>query len=70
MRRRPIVFSDNERFHLTVTRGNALLLVDGSAVEILGENMQITVKKAPFTADFPVREGRVFFDKIHKKLNQ
>ena len=70
MRRRPVVFSDTEKFALTVTRGNALLLVDGSAVEILDENMNITVQKAPFTADFPVREESVFFDKVRKKLNQ
>ena len=70
MRRRPVVFSNNEVFHLRVERGEAVLLLDGSAVSILPENAEITVKKAPFTADFPVRENNAFFDKVSNKLNQ
>lgn len=69
MRRRPVVFSDSETFTLSIERGNALLLIDGSAVEIMPEHTKITVKKAPFTADFPVRDGNMFFEKVHNKLN-
>ena len=70
MRRRPVVFSNEEEFTLRVARGEGVLLLDGSAVAVLPENAVITVKKAPFTANFPVRESNAFFDKVSNKLNQ
>ena len=70
MRRRPIVFSDTEQFKMTIERGKALLLIDGQAVAILDEDEQIYAKKAPFTADFPVRNGEGFFNKVRNKLSE
>ena len=68
-RSRPMVFSDTETFKVSVLRGNAMLMVDGHVVAGLTENEEITVKKAPFTADFPVRETSAFLDKVKNKLN-
>lgn len=70
MRRRPIVFSDTEQFKMTIERGKALLLIDGQAVAILDEGEEICAKKAPFTADFPVRNGEGFFNKVRNKLSE
>ena len=70
MRRRPVVFADTECFHLRITHGEGVLLLDGSAVATLPVNSVIKVKKASFTADFPVRNGNAFFDKVSNKLNQ
>lgn len=70
MRSRPIVFSDSESLKFRITRGKAILLADGMTVGPIPENMQITVKKAEFTADFPIREESDFFLKVRNKLNQ
>ena len=70
MRARPTVFSDNEQFILRITRGRATLSLDGRALIVIGENMQIQVKKAPFTADFPVKGNTDFFEKVNNKLNE
>ena len=70
MRTRPIVFSDEEIFKFKVTKGKAILFTDGYAVGIMPENAEVKIKKAPFTADFPVRESSDFFAKVRNKLNE
>ena len=69
MRTRPVVFSDSEQFKITIEHGKAILSADGYAAALLPETAEITVKKAPFTADFPVREHSDFFAKVRNKLN-
>ena len=70
MRSRPIVFSDKEELKFKIARGKAILLADGMTVGPIPENMEITVKKAGFTADFPIMEESDFFLKVRNKLNQ
>ena len=67
---RPVVFSDLEEVCVTVTRGVALLSVDGRTVEVLRENERIIIKKAPFNAKFPMNQKAVFLKKIKNKLNK
>lgn len=67
---RPMVFSDTDVFSVTIRKGQAMLLLDGKRIESITEGMGITVKKAPFTADFPMRGDSCFFKKIRTKLNQ
>lgn len=67
---RPVVFPDTDEFYMSVERGNALLLVDGKPISSITEGMGITVRKAPFSADFPMRGNSCFFKKIRTKLNQ
>ena len=69
-RTRPTVFSDAGNFTVKVTRGRAVLLVDGLAVVQLPENTEIRVRKAPFTADFPKRENSDFFERVRNKLSE
>ena len=70
MRARPIVFSDDETFTVRIKRGQAVVLADGLPIAGLPENAEIRIKKAPFTADFPVRENSDFFAKVRNKLNE
>lgn len=70
MRSRPIVFSDDKVLTVKIARGRAILLADGLAVAGLPETAELTIKKAPFTADFPVRDGSDFFAKIKNKLSE
>ncbi len=70
MRSRPIVFADTETLRFRIARGKAMLLADGMTVGPIPENTQITIKKAEFTADFPIREGSDFFLRVRNKLNQ
>lgn len=67
---RSTVFPDTDEFTVTVEKGNALVLVDGKTVAPLLSKQQITIKKAPFTADFPLRDGFDFLGKIRNKLNK
>lgn len=69
LQKRPIVFPDSEVFHLRAERGKALVLVDGKAVGYLKAGELLEVKKAPFAAEFPVRDQSDFFGKIKNKLN-
>ena len=69
MRTRPIVFSDEEEFTVTIARGKAILQADGLSVAGLPEGTEIKIRKAPFTADFPTRCGADFFAKVRNKLN-
>ncbi len=69
-RTRPTVFSNDDEFVITVTRGKALLLIDGLTVAHLPENTQIKIKKAPFTADFPKRADTDFFERVRNKLSE
>lgn len=70
MRTRPIVFSDTEEFAFRIVRGKAILSADGLILGSLPENATIFVRKAPFTADFPVRSNSDFFAKVRSKLNE
>ncbi len=69
MRARPIVFSDEDEFKIVVSKGKSIVLVDGGVVASLPEGKEIYVKKAPFTADFPVKENSDFFARVRNKLN-
>ena len=70
MRTRPIVFSDTEEFSFRIMRGKAIISADGLIVGGLPENATVFVRKAPFTADFPVRDNSDFFAKVRNKLNE
>ena len=69
MRARPIVFADSEEITVRIGRGNSILLCDGVTIAKLPEGTMIRIKKAPFTADFPVRDESDFFAKVRNKLN-
>ena len=69
MRARPIVFSDADEFKITVAKGKSIILTDGGVIASLPEGAEIYVKKAPFTADFPVKENSDFFARVRNKLN-
>lgn len=66
---RPVVFSENEEVKARITRGMALLILDGQVVDVLEENDEIFIRKAPFKADFPMNQKTVFLEKIKSKLN-
>ncbi len=70
MNKRPIVFPDSEQFEISVLRGKTIVLVDGRAVGQLSSGESLRVKKAPFAAEFPIREESDFFRKIKDKLNK
>ena len=67
---RPVVYSDNEVLTASVAQGQALVIVDGEVVDVLSKGEQITVRKAEFTADFPMNDKSVFLQKIKNKLNK
>ncbi len=69
MRARPIVFPDTDEFALSVEKGKAIVLADGGTVAALGEEREIKIRKAPFTADFPVKNNGDFFARVRNKLN-
>ena len=69
MRTRPIVFPDTDEFEVSVEKGQAIVLSDGRIVAALPEKAVVHIQKAPFTADFPVKEGTDFFGRIRNKLN-
>lgn len=70
MRTRPVVFSDTEEIAVKITRGKAIVLIDGSPLSGLPEGSVVFLRKAPFTADFPVRKQSEFFAKVRNKLNK
>ena len=67
---RPVVFSDEEEFKAEILRGVSLVIVDGKVVDVLRAGEVVTVKKAQFTADFPMNENALFLQKIKNKLNK
>ena len=67
-RTRPIVFADTEEFTLRIKKGKSIILSDGRVIAALPENGEIHIKKAPFTADFPVKDGSDFFARVRNKL--
>ncbi len=69
MRARPIVFADTDEFTVTIKKGKAIIQADGGVVAALPENTQIHIKKAPFTANFPIQDNSDFFAKVRNKLN-
>lgn len=70
MRTRPIVVSDTDEFSIFVKKGRAIVLADGLSLAGLPENARISIKKAPFTADFPQRENSDFFEKVKNKISE
>lgn len=68
MHARPIVFADTEKFSLRIKKGRAMVLSDGRVIAALPENAEIHVQKAPFTADFPVKNESDFFMRVRNKL--
>ena len=69
MRARPIVFADTDEFVVKIKKGKAIIQVDGGMVASLQEGAEIYVKKAPFTADFPIQDDSDFFVRVRNKLN-
>ena len=67
-RTRPIVFADTDEFTIRIKKGKSIILSDGRVIAALPENGEIRIKKAPFTADFPVKTGSDFFAKVRNKL--
>ena len=67
---RPVVFSDEEEVKVTIDKGVSMLVIDGRVVDVLHSNGSVTIKKAPFSADFPMNEKAVFLQKIKSKLNK
>ncbi|MBQ9729699.1 MAG: NAD(+)/NADH kinase [Clostridia bacterium] len=65
---RPIVFPDSEVFVAKITGGTALLVADGKVLETVGETDEITIKKAPFTANFLAEHDSCLLTKIKNKL--
>lgn len=68
MRSRPIVFADTDEFTIRIKKGKSIILSDGRVIAALPENGEIHIKKAPFTADFPVKDGADFFARVRNKL--
>ncbi|MBQ7948930.1 MAG: NAD(+)/NADH kinase [Clostridia bacterium] len=68
MRSRPIVFADTDEFTIRIQKGKSIILSDGKVVAALPENGEVHIKKAPFTADFPVKDGSDFFARVRNKL--
>ena len=69
MRARPIVFSDTDEFDVRICKGQAIIQIDGVTLSAFPEGATMRIKKAPFTADFPVRNNADFFAKVRNKLN-
>ena len=67
-RSRPIVFADTDEFTIRIKKGKSIVLSDGRVIAALPENGEIHIKKAPFTADFPVKDGSDFFARVRNKL--
>lgn len=67
-RARPIVFADTEEFTIQIKKGKAIILSDGKVIAALPENGELHIKKAAFTADFPVRDETDFFARVRNKL--
>lgn len=70
MRARPIVVSDEEEIALKAEQGSAAVAADGLHLAFLPQGASIFVKKAPFTANFPVRDNSNFFLKVKTKLSE
>ena len=68
MRTRPIVFADTDEFTIRIKKGKSIILSDGRVIAALPENGELHIKKAPFTADFPVKNGSDFFARVRNKL--
>ncbi len=69
MRARPIVFSDNDEFSIQIEKGQAIIQIDGVTLSAFPEGTKMRIRKAPFTADFPIKENSDFFAKVKNKLN-
>jgi NAD+ kinase len=66
---RPTVFSEQTCFTVKSLKGKGILQLDGRTVTALPEGEEVTIEKAPFTADFPVRDNSDFFARVKNKLN-
>ena len=63
-----IVFADTDEFTIRIKKGKSIILSDGRVIAALPENGKLHIKKAPFTADFPVKNGSDFFARVRNKL--
>lgn len=70
MRARPIVFSNVDEFQVRIAKGQANVLADGNVLATLSEGEELHIKKASFTADFPVKNDVDFFARVRSKLNE
>ena len=68
MRNRPVVFEDSQEIIIKSVKGKAVVLLDGKALTELNENVEVKIRKAPFTANFPVKKVSTFLEKIRNKL--
>jgi NAD kinase len=69
MRARPIVFADTDEFDVCICKGQAIIQIDGVTLSAFPEGTTMHIKKAPFTADFPVKDSADFFARVRNKLN-
>lgn len=65
---RPVVVSDRTEIRLKAVKTDAVVLVDGKMVDKVDLGEEICVKKAIYTAEFPVRDSSKFFRKGWKNL--
>lgn len=65
---RPVVLPETDTVSLKILRSDGILIVDGYMVGALKTGEKITVKKSPFTADFPERGSAKFLKKVWQKL--
>lgn len=68
---RPIVYSDCLPLSVTVTRqtDKCMCFADGKPFAYLTFGDVLTVKKAPFTADFIITKNHSFFERLNKKIS-
>ncbi len=69
MRARPIVFADTDEFEICICKGHAIVQIDGVTLSAFPQGTTMRIKKAPFTADFPVKDSTDFFARVKNKLN-
>lgn len=65
---RPLVVPDDCTAVLTVSASRAVVLVDGREMLPFEKGDTLVISKAPFTANFPVRNGSDFIKTVSKKL--
>ena len=66
---RPVVFPENDKITLKITRGGAFLLADGVIAAQAEEGDEITAERSDLYAVFPTRAFGGFYGKARKKLS-
>lgn len=68
---RPIVYGDDSTLDIFLKSSDEpVLIADGRVIGKIGGERTVTVKKAPFTADFIIKKDNNFFNKLLLKLNK